>query len=28
VRPRVTERLRAFGIQLPDKMFDPSRHYS
>jgi pilus assembly protein CpaF len=28
VRPRVTDRLRAFGIQLPDKMFDPSRHYS
>ena len=26
VRPRVTERLRAFGILLPDRMFDPSRH--
>jgi pilus assembly protein CpaF len=25
VRPRVTERLRAFGIHLPDRMFDPAR---
>jgi pilus assembly protein CpaF len=28
VRPRVTERLRAFGINLPDRMFDPSRRYT
>jgi pilus assembly protein CpaF len=25
VRPRFTERLRAFGIELPDAMFDPTR---
>lgn len=25
VRPRFTERLRAFGIQLPERMFDPGR---
>jgi pilus assembly protein CpaF len=25
VRPRFAERLRAFGIHLPDHMFDPSR---
>jgi pilus assembly protein CpaF len=28
VRPKFSERLRAFGIQLPDRMFDPSRRYS
>jgi len=28
VRPRFAERLRAFGIQLPDHMFDPSRRQS
>ncbi|MEO7493434.1 MAG: CpaF family protein [Massilia sp.] len=27
VRPKFTERLRAFGIVLPDAMFDPSRHF-
>ncbi len=27
VRPKFTERLRAFGIALPDTMFDPSRHF-
>jgi pilus assembly protein CpaF len=27
VRPKFAERLRAFGIQLPDAMFDPSRRY-
>jgi pilus assembly protein CpaF len=24
VRPRVMERLQAYGLQLPDSMFDPS----
>jgi pilus assembly protein CpaF len=28
VRPRFAERLRTFGIILPDRMFDPARHYS
>jgi pilus assembly protein CpaF len=28
VRPRFSDRLRAFGIHLPDDMFDPSRRYS
>jgi len=28
VRPKFTERLRTFGIQLPDRMFDPARRYS
>ncbi|HEX8787999.1 MAG TPA: CpaF family protein [Telluria sp.] len=28
VRPRFVERLHAFGISLPDRMFDPARHYS
>ena len=27
VRPRFSERLRAFGIELPDAMFDPTRQY-
>ena len=27
VRPKFAERLRAFGVLLPDAMFDPSRHY-
>jgi pilus assembly protein CpaF len=27
VRPKFTERLRAFGAILPDAMFDPSRQY-
>ncbi|MDR6857405.1 CpaF family protein [Variovorax guangxiensis] len=27
VRPKFTDRLRAFGIVLPDAMFDPTRHY-
>jgi pilus assembly protein CpaF len=27
VRPKFSERLRAFGIALPDAMFDTSRHY-
>jgi pilus assembly protein CpaF len=27
VRPKFTERLRAFGAVLPDAMFDPSRQY-
>ena len=26
VRPKFTERLRAYGINMPDAMFDPSRH--
>jgi pilus assembly protein CpaF len=25
VRPKFSERLRSFGIELPDKMFDPTR---
>lgn len=28
VRPKFAERLRSFGIQLPDRMFDPARRYS
>jgi pilus assembly protein CpaF len=28
VRPKFAERLRSFGIELPDKMFDPARRYS
>ncbi|HVK53563.1 MAG TPA: CpaF family protein [Burkholderiales bacterium] len=28
VRPKFSERLRAFGIQLPDKLFDPTRALS
>jgi pilus assembly protein CpaF len=28
VRPRFMERLRAFGIQLPDHVFDPKHHIS
>jgi pilus assembly protein CpaF len=27
VRPKFTERLRAFGLALPDAMFDPSKRY-
>ncbi len=27
VRPMFTERLRAFGVLLPDAMFDPTKHY-
>ncbi|MGZ5181873.1 MAG: CpaF family protein [Ramlibacter sp.] len=27
VRPKFCERLQAFGIHLPEGMFDPSRHY-
>ncbi|GGE81602.1 CpaF family protein [Massilia psychrophila] len=27
VRPKFSERLRAFGVTLPDTMFDTSRHY-
>jgi len=27
VRPKFAERLRAFGIQMPDAMFDPSKRY-
>jgi len=27
VRPKFSDRLRAFGIALPDAMFDPSRQY-
>lgn len=28
VRPMFQERLRAFGIRLPDEYFDPTRHYA
>jgi pilus assembly protein CpaF len=28
VRPRFAERLSSFGIDLPDRMFDPGRRYS
>jgi pilus assembly protein CpaF len=28
VRPHFAERLRSFGILLPDRMFDPARRYS
>ena len=27
VRPKFSDRLRAFGINLPDAMFDPNRQY-
>jgi pilus assembly protein CpaF len=27
VRPKFADRLRAFGVVLPDAMFDPTRHY-
>ncbi|MCC2677006.1 MAG: CpaF family protein [Ramlibacter sp.] len=27
VRPKFMDRLRSFGIQLPDSIFDPLRHY-
>jgi pilus assembly protein CpaF len=27
VRPKFSDRLRAFGTVLPDAMFDPSRHF-
>ena len=27
IRPKFTERLRSFGIVLPDSMFDPTRRY-
>ncbi len=27
VRPKFMDRLRAFGIVMPDAMFDPARHY-
>jgi len=27
VRPRFTERLQAFGIALPDHLYDPARHF-
>ena len=27
VRPRFVDRLRIFGIELPDRLFDPTRHY-
>jgi len=27
VRPKFAERLQAFGINLPDALYDPSRHY-
>ena len=27
VRPKFSDRLRAFGVVLPDAMFDPSRQY-
>ncbi|MCX7257075.1 MAG: CpaF family protein [Polaromonas sp.] len=27
VRPKFTDRLRSFGVVLPDAMFDPSKHY-
>jgi pilus assembly protein CpaF len=28
VRPKFADRLRTFGIALPEALFDPSRHYS
>jgi pilus assembly protein CpaF len=28
VRPKFAERLRSFGIDLPERMFDPARRYS
>ncbi|MCG2576459.1 CpaF family protein [Dechloromonas sp. XY25] len=27
IRPRFSERLRAYGVQLPDSLFDPQRHF-
>lgn len=27
VRPRFVERLQTFGIELPDRLFDPTRQY-
>jgi pilus assembly protein CpaF len=27
VRPKFSDRLKAFGVVLPDNMFDPTRHY-
>lgn len=27
VRPKFADRLRSFGVALPDAMFDPSKHY-
>jgi pilus assembly protein CpaF len=27
VRPKFSDRLKAFGVVLPDAMFDPTRHY-
>jgi len=27
VRPRFADRLRIYGIELPDRLFDPTRHY-
>ena len=27
VRPKFSDRLRAFGVVLPDAMFDPAKHY-
>ncbi|MBT2322939.1 CpaF family protein [Variovorax paradoxus] len=27
VRPKFAERLRTFGVSLPDSMFDPGKHY-
>ena len=27
VRPKFAERLRSFGVVLPDVMFDPAKHY-
>jgi pilus assembly protein CpaF len=27
LRPKFTERLHAFGVVLPDAMFDPTRRY-
>lgn len=27
IRPKFTDRLRSFGVVLPDNMFDPAKHY-
>jgi pilus assembly protein CpaF len=27
VRPKFAERLHAYGVDLPDTMFDPAKHY-
>ena len=27
IRPKFADRLRSFGVELPDAMFDPSKHY-